>query len=118
MKFKFNEETPIYLQIIENIKTKIISKQYHVGEKLPSVRDFALEFEVNPNTIQKSLAELEQIGLILTDRTNGKYVTQNEELINRLKSEMISSNIQKFVFLMQEMGISKKELIEIIIKEG
>ena len=64
MGYNFNNEVPIYLQIIEIIKKRIITKEYLPNDKLPSVREFSLMFEVNPNTIQKALSELEELGLI------------------------------------------------------
>jgi DNA-binding transcriptional regulator YhcF (GntR family) len=70
MGYKFNDETPIYLQIVEYIKMQIISKNYLPCQKIPSVRELSFEFEVNPNTVQKALFELENLGLIYTERTN------------------------------------------------
>ena len=92
MGYKFNNETPIYLQIIEEIKKQIINKVYMPNEKLPSVRELSLMFEVNPNTIQKALNELEEIGLIYTERTNGKFVSQNEEVINLIRKKSLIYN--------------------------
>lgn len=83
----FNNNIPIYVQLIEQLKTYIISGQIKPGEKLPSVRDLALKTKVNPNTMQKALVELEEIDLIYTERTNGKYVTENENTIKKLKQE-------------------------------
>ena len=81
MGYTFNDETPIYLQIIEHIKMKIMNKTYMPRQKLPSVRELSIELEVNPNTVQKALFELENIGLIYTERTNGKFVTTDQALI-------------------------------------
>ena len=79
----FDNERPIYLQLMEMIKIQIISGKIKPGEKLPSVRDYAHEVKVNPNTVQKALTELERENLIYTERTNGKYVTDNSSLINQ-----------------------------------
>ena len=114
MGYKFNNETPIYLQIIEEIKKQIINKVYMPNEKLPSVRELSLMFEVNPNTIQKALNELEEIGLIYTERTNGKFVSQNEEVINLIRNKTIETEIKDFCCSMKNLGVSKSELIEII----
>ena len=75
MVFEFNNEQPIYIQLVEQLKIKIISGKLPSGERLPSVRELALMTKVNPNTMQKALAELEETGLIYTERTNGKFVT-------------------------------------------
>ena len=85
MSFVFDNQTPIYIQIIEIIKTEIITGKYALGQKLPSVRDFALQFDANPNTVQKALFELEEMGLIITERTSGKYVTCDENVLTNLK---------------------------------
>ena len=94
MSFNFNDELPIYLQIIEHIKMQIISKKYLPNQKLPSVRELSFELEVNPNTVQKALFELENIGLIYTERTNGKFVTDNEQLIEDIKNQI---NVIKYM---------------------
>ena len=87
MEFTFDNNIPIYIQLLEYMKIYLISGVFKCGEKLPSVRDFATNFKVNPNTMQKALSELESMNLIYTERTNGKYVTKNQEIINRLKDE-------------------------------
>ena len=81
MEFVFDNNVPIYIQLVEYIKIYLISGVFKSGEKLPSVREFATTFKVNPNTMQKALAELESLELIYTERTNGKYVTKDEKLI-------------------------------------
>ena len=81
MEFSFDNNIPIYIQLLEYLKIYLISGVFKSGEKLPSVRDFATTFKVNPNTMQKALAELESMKLIYTERTNGKYVTKDEKLI-------------------------------------
>ena len=95
MSFEFLNSTPIYLQIVEHIKTQIISKKYLPNQKIPSVRELSLMFEVNPNTVQKALSSLEDEGLIYTERTNGKYVTNNESLIKLVN--ILDRNIDKDV---------------------
>lgn len=114
MSFDFNNDTPIYLQIIDHIKMQIINKTFKPNEKIPSVRELSLIFEVNPNTIQKSLAELENLGLIITERTNGKYVTDNLNTIEKIKQETIKIKLNSFYDSMQNMGISKEEILKIL----
>ena len=80
MDYIFDNIRPIYIQIVELVKLDIISGRLNKGDKISSVRDFAMQFKVNPNTVQKALAELEKGGLIYTERTNGKFVTNDEEL--------------------------------------
>ena len=114
MGFTFDDETPIYLQIIEHIKMQIISGKYNMGDKLPSVRDFSADLAVNPNTVQKALGELESIGLIYTERTNGKFVTKDKKKIEKLKALAIKVRIDKFFDSMQKIGLSKQEIIDVL----
>ena len=81
MEFTFDNNIPIYIQLLEYLKIYLISGVFKSGEKLPSVREFATTFKVNPNTMQKALSELESMKLIYTERTNGKYVTKDTKLI-------------------------------------
>ena len=85
MEYNFDNIRPIYIQIIEYVKLDIISNRLKKGDKIPSVREYALQMKVNPNTVQKALVELERDGLIYTERTNGKYVTNDDALINKIK---------------------------------
>ena len=114
MEFNFNNDTPIYLQIIEEIKNQIITKKYLPNDKLPSVREFSLMFKVNPNTVQKALNELEDMGLIYTERTNGKFVTVNEEMINSVRSKTIEESVKDFCLVMTGLGVDKNELVKLI----
>ena len=84
MEFTFDNNIPIYLQVIEYMKIYLISGVFKCGEKLPSVREFAVTFKVNPNTMQKALSELESMKLIYTERTNGKYVTKDSKVIEKM----------------------------------
>ena len=81
---EFETNTPIYIQLVEEIIISVISGNLKPGEKLPSVREFSLQKKVNPNTMQKALAELENLNLIYTERTNGKYVTNDIKIIKEL----------------------------------
>ena len=117
MSFEFNNESPIYLQIIEHIKLQIISSQYLPNQKLKSVREMSVEYGVNPNTIQKALFELEQMGLIFTERTNGKFVTTNEETIRKIKEQTLQKMVDDFFDSMQKIGIDKEQTIAILNKE-
>ena len=85
MNFNFDTERPIYIQIMDIIKNNIIRGEYLPGSKLPSVRELSTLFKVNPNTIVKSLYFLENEGLIYTDRTNGKFITNDMSLISNNK---------------------------------
>ena len=111
MEFLFDNNLPIYIQLVDGIKTSIISGKIKSGERLPSVRELALQIKVNPNTIQKALAELENQGLIYTERTNGKFVTEDKQLINKVRKESADDLVNKFINNMKELGIEKEELV-------
>lgn len=80
MNFIFDNDRPIYIQLVEQLKQYIVSARLKPGERLPSVRDLAMESKVNPNTMQKALSELEDDKLIYTERTNGKFVTDDSRV--------------------------------------
>ena len=107
---EFQSNTPIYLQLIDMIKLQIISGQLQPGEKLPSVRDLAMQYGVNPNTMQKALSELEWEKLVYTVRTTGRYVTEDSDLIQNLRKELAEMRIGEFFTELHKLGYSKAEI--------
>lgn len=118
MTYKFSSDRPIFLQIAEIIKADIVSGKIEVGHKLKSVREFAAEFNANPNTVQKALAELEEMGLIYTDRTNGKFVADDRLTIIKGKQKVINQKISDFFKEMQSLGLSKTDIVQMVEIEG
>lgn len=114
MKNDFDPNLPIYIQVIDEIKKRIFNGDYSPGAKIDSVRDLALEYSVNPNTIQKALSELERNGLLLSKRTSGRYVSDDLMLIERLKKEIIVNKIKVFIDEMSELGYCKDNVIQMI----
>ena len=112
MEFVFDNNVQIYIQLVEYIKIYLISGVFKSGEKLPSVREFATTFKVNPNTMQKALAELESLELIYTERTNGKYVTKDEKLIEKLKDEYALTLAKSYFQGMKKIGLGKADSIK------
>ena len=112
MEFTFDNNIPIYIQLLEYLKIYLISGVFKSGEKLPSVRDFANTFKVNPNTMQKALAELEEMKLIYTERTNGKYVTKDTKLIEKLKDEYAITLAKSYIMGMKKIGLGKADSIK------
>ena len=112
MEFTFDNNIPIYIQVLEYIKIYLISGVFKCGEKLPSVRDFSNTFKVNPNTMQKALAELESMKLIYTERTNGKYVTNDTKLIEKLKDEYAVTLARSYFQGMKRIGLGKADSIK------
>ncbi len=114
MSWNLNNDKPIYAQIVERIQRQIISGFYKAGDKLPSVRDFAADAGVNPNTMQKAFVELERSGLIVTVRTSGRTVTEDEGLILAVKTEIEKEQVQDFLLKMKEFGFSSKEILDLL----
>jgi len=111
MDYIFDNERPIYVQLVEKLRIEIVSGKLKTGERIPSVRELALTAKVNPNTMQKALAELEEQGLIHTERTNGKFVTNNQELIGKIKRELAEEKVKKYIDDMSNIGITYEEAI-------
>lgn len=118
MNFSFDNNIPIYIQLVEQLKIYIISGNLKPGERLPSVRDFALQTKVNPNTMQKALSELEEIGLIFTERTNGKFVTEKIALIESYKQDYAKQLSEKYFLMMESIGFDKIETIHYLNEMG
>lgn len=113
MAWDLNDDRPIYSQIVEKLQLRIISGFYPVGSKLPSVRELAAEAGVNPNTMQKAFTELERSGLLITMRTSGRMVTEDEEMIHEVKEEIAKQEIEQFFNKMREIGFSREQIIEL-----
>lgn len=118
MEYIFDNERPIYIQLVEMIRISIVSGEYQKGQKLPSVRELALMMKVNPNTMQKALAELENEKLIYTERTNGKYVTEDEKLIEKTKKELAQEKVNNYLKSMEYIGINQDLAIKYLQELG
>lgn len=118
MKYIFDNERPIYIQLVEIIRIEIISGKFKKGQKLPSVRELALAMKVNPNTMQKALAELENEKLIYTERTNGKYVTEDEKLIEKTKKQLAQEKVNNYLNSMKDIGISYELAVKYLQELG
>jgi len=111
MEYIFENDRPIYLQLVEQFRIEIVSGKYRQGDRLPSVRELAMQARVNPNTIQKALAELEREQLIFTERTNGKYVTNDSVLINECREKIAKKRIEDFLECMNVLEIGRDDII-------
>jgi len=114
----FDNDRPIYIQLVEKLRIEIISNKLKPGERIPSVRELALTTRVNPNTMQKALTELENEGLIYTERTNGKFVTEDKKLIEKIKKEMAEEKVKKYLNDMKNIGINYEEAIKYLQELG
>ena len=112
MNFEFDNNLPIYIQLVEQLKIYIISGKIEPGSRILSVRDFALAYKVNPNTVQKALIELEELGLIYTERTNGKFVTNDIKKIRLHKEKYAKLLTENYINSMKNIGFDNKKIIE------
>lgn len=114
MSWNFSDDRPIYIQLMEQIQLRIVSGIYKSGEKLPSVRDMAGDAAVNPNTMQKALTELERTGLVFSQRTSGRFITEDIDMIKSIRNNLAKDQIEKFLSNMKKIGYTKQETIELI----
>ncbi len=110
MAWELNSGKPIYTQLVEKVRLDIISGNYKPGEKIPSVRDLAAEAAVNPNTMQKALSELERTGLIFSNRTSGRYITEDEKMIETAKKQTAAAYAKEFLKNMEHLGLTQEEI--------
>ncbi len=116
MQWEFNEDTPIYLQIIEQIKTQIAIGKLKPGDKMPAVRDLAIEAGVNPNTMQKALSELEREGLLYTQRTSGRFVSDSKEKTMMLQDTLKTQHMKTFTENMGTLGYTAKQAADLYME--
>lgn len=116
MPWELDNDRPIYLQLMERIQQDIVSGIYKPGDRLPSVRDLAVEAAVNPNTMQKALSELERSGLVYSQRTSGRFITEDTRLLDEMKTSLTSEHILQFLEKMKQLGFQKEEIAALIQK--
>ena len=114
MQWQITNDAPVYAQLIAHIRQAIASGAFQPGERLPSVRDLALEAGVNPNTVQRSLTELEREGLVFSQRTAGRFVTENENMIANAKLRIADERVGEFLHSMKTLGCTRDEVIALI----
>jgi len=115
MELELNSKEPIYIQIKNYMIMKIVSEEIQKGERLLSVRDYASELKVNPNTILRVYSELENEGLINTQRGIGKFVTEDEAVVENLRKECSKELLKDFIHKSKTLGFSKEEILELIM---
>lgn len=114
MPWEFQDHLPIYAQLMDTLKRRIITGRYLPGEKLPSVRELAAEAGINPNTVQRAFSELEREGLIYTQRATGKYVTENANEIKSARQALAKTQVAEFLSNMQSLGYSVGDVIVLL----
>ncbi len=116
MAWQFSSNRPIYQQIVDEIELRILNGTYEMGMRLPSVRDLAVLAAVNPNTMQRALAELEEMGLVTTQRNTGRTVTTDETAVSRARDSKADLLVETFMMQMQSLGLGRKEVLERLAK--
>lgn len=114
MGWDLSKDRPIYAQLIEELQLRIVTGIYQAGQKLPSVRDLASEAAVNPNTMQRALTELERDGLLYTQRTSGRYITEDLNMIQKAKESLAYQQVKLFLERMAALGYSIGQAQEIL----
>ncbi len=114
MGWQLEKDRPIYVQLVEELQSRIVSGHYPSGSKIASVRDLAAEAAVNPNTMQRALAELEQSGLLRAERTAGRFVTDDTALIAAVRKNLAREKIQSFIRDLTVLGFQKEEIIALM----
>ena len=118
MKWQFSNDAPIYTQLIDQLQRRIVTGVLLPGERLPSVRDLATEAGVNPNTMQRALAELERDGLVFSQRTAGRFVTEDKTMIEQAKRGLAERHIKTFLAAMLRLGYQPEEIITLLRQEN
>ena len=117
MQWSFTDERPIYAQLVEQLKLRIVTGLYPPGSRVMAVRELASEAAVNPNTMQRALAALEEQGLVYSQRTAGRFVTEDEAAIRGARRSLAEQHIRNFLRAMEGLGYRKEEIMSLLGQE-
>jgi len=118
LEWSFRSDLPIYSQLVDLFRQRIASGALPPGERLASVRDLATEAGVNPNTMQRALQELERQGLVFSQRTNGRFVTEDVQIIDASKKALARSQIESFLGAMEKLGYDREGIIALLKEDA
>ena len=113
MLWELTNDRPLYIQLIEHIKLRILSSEYEAGQPFPSVRELALNANVNPNTMQRALVELEREGLLINERTNGRKITSDTSMIQ----ELANAKLCQFKTELGRLGFNCEEQLAFVTSQ-
>ena len=116
MLWKFTNDRPVYQQIIDQLQSAVVSGRIEPGERIPSVRDLAMDMGVNPNTVQRAFRDLESTGLLVTEGTNGRFVTSDETILGKIKTDCITQLAQECTQRFLDLGITPIEASQILLQ--
>lgn len=114
MQWKFDGNAPIYTQLVDQMKLGIVSGEWIPGQRIPAVRELAVDAGVNLNTMQRALQELERQGLMFSQRTSGRFVTEDREMIEDAKRTLANRHISAFIRQMQALGYTRQEIVAML----
>lgn len=117
MAWELSAQRPIWSQLVEQIQLRIVTGRYPAGSRLPSVRELAADASVNPNTMQRALSQLEADGLVCSQRTSGRFVTEQEETIMELKKTLAKNLVRDFLTRIEALGYTAKEAVQLLKAE-
>lgn len=117
MPWSFCDSKPIFQQIVDTITVMILRGQYRAGDRLPAVRDFAVEAGVNPNTMQRALNIIEETGLIYTRRGDGRYVTENSDKASEIREKYVKENVKVLIENLSQLGLDEKTILDAVKRE-
>ena len=114
MEWQFRNDSPIYTQLTQRLTQAIVAGEFRPGERLPSVRELAVEAGVNPNTVQRALADLERDGLVFSQRTAGRFVTEDVSMLENAKLRLAAQCVESFLSEMAKLGCGRDEVIALL----
>ncbi|MHA6253286.1 GntR family transcriptional regulator [Oceanobacillus sp. CAU 1775] len=114
MKITFNKRDPVYIQVVQHFKEKIISGEYAAGEEIPTRRELASLLKINPNTAQRAYKEMEEANLIITEGNNPSRITKDEKVLNNLRTQLIEEAVHSFITAVKPINMPVDEIIELI----
>lgn len=118
MIWHFNNELPIYTQLVKHIQRAIAAGELEPGARLASVRDLSLEAGVNPNTMQRAMAQLEREGLVYSQRSAGRFVTEDTAVIDRARESLAREHVRRYRAEMKSLGFTEREMIALLQSSG
>ena len=117
MEWQIAAGRPVYIQLVEQLERAVVTGAYPPGERVPAVRDLAAQAQVNPNTMQRALAEMESRGLLVTQRTTGRTVTSDTALIAKTRQALAASLAQDFLAQAKALGLTREEILALLQPE-
>jgi len=116
MEFIVNNREPVYLQVVRHFKQQIAKRLLEAGQEIPSRRELAVQFNINPNTVQKAYKEMEEQGLITTEKNYPSKITTDVEILKGIRNELIMEAVNEFVDSIKVINVPVEELLEMVKK--